>query len=324
MSTLLDRPDASPNLPEPNGIQPSARITTRSTQTLVLYLLLLPSFGLLATFNLIPFLWAFWTSFFDYEVGGDSKFIGLANYGEYLHDPTMLPSMGHMLALTVFGAIVTLVFPLTVARMIFGLSSERARYIYRLLFLVPIVVPGIAGTMIWRGMIYNDHGLLNETLRAIGMGGIARGWLSDPTWALWAVAFIGFPFAGGINILIYYAGFSSIPESVQDAAQLDGAKGFRKFLSIEFPLLMSQVKLLMILVVIGGVQSFEGMLVLTKGGPGFQTMLPGLWMYLNAFSFQRMGYACAIGVILFLMILAMTVLNMKYLRSAEQLQEARS
>ncbi len=291
---------------------------------LPLYGLLSPTIGLLAIFSLVPFLWAFWTSFFEYEVGGESKYVGLANYVEFLHDPTTIPSLLNMAALTVFGLVVTLVFPLFVAKMIFNLSSERARYIYRVLFLVPIVVPGIASTLIWRSMIYGDHGLLNETFRAFGLEQFTRGWLSDPVTALWAVAFIGFPFAGGINILIYYAGLTSISDSVQDAAELDGAHGARKFLSIELPLLMSQVKLLLILVIIGGVQSFEGMLVLTKGGPGFKTMLPGLWMYLNAFSFQRMGYACAIGVVLFLLILTLTAINLKYLQSSEQLQEART
>jgi raffinose/stachyose/melibiose transport system permease protein len=98
----------------------------------------------------------------------------------------------------------------------------------------------------------------------------------------------------------------------------------RKFFRVEYPLLMSQVKLLVILTIMGGVQGFEGMLALTKGGPGFKTMLPGLWMYLNAFSFQRMGYACAIGVILFILILGLTVLNLRYFKSAEELTEARS
>lgn len=295
----------------------------RFLQNLTLYALLTPSMVLLGVFCLLPFLWAFWTSFFDYEVGGDTKFVGLANYVEYLSDPTFLPSFLNMAMLTLFGVAVVLICPLFVARMIFGLSSERARYLYRLLFLVPIVVPGIAGALIWRGMIYNDHGFLNELLRALGRGDLARGWLSDPNAALWAVAFIGFPFAGGVNVLIYYAGLSGIPDSVQDAAQLDGAGALRKFFRVELPMLMSQVKLLVILTIMGGVQAFEGMLALTKGGPGFKTMLPGLWMYLNAFSFQRMGYACAIGVVLFLLILGLTIFNMKYLRSAEDLAEAR-
>lgn len=289
-----------------------------------LYALILPSFVLLAVFSLIPFGWAFYTSLFDYEVGGDSRYVGLANYLEYLQDPTFWPSFANMGFLTFFHVATVLIFPLLVARLIFGLSSERARYVYRLLFLLPIVVPGIAGTLIWRGLVYSDHGLVNETLRAIGMGGLTRGWLSDPSSALTAVAMMGFPFVGGINVLIYYAGLSGIPDSVHDAAQLDGATGPRKFFRVEYPLLMSQVKLLLILTIIGGVQGFESMLALTKGGPGFKTMLPGLWMYYNAFSFQRMGYACAIGVILFLIILGLTILNLRYLRSAEELTEARS
>jgi raffinose/stachyose/melibiose transport system permease protein len=101
---------------------------------------------------------------------------------------------------------------------------------------------------------------------------------------------------------------------------LDGARGLRKFVRIDVPLVMSQIKLLTILTVIGTVQGFEGMFILTKGGPGFNTMVPGLWMYMNAFSFQRMGYACAIGVILFLLILGLTILNMKYFRSSEDLR----
>lgn len=290
---------------------------TPLSQILPLYGLIAPTFILLAVFSLVPFLWAFWTSFSDYEVGGESRFVGLANYGEYLSDPTFLPSFGNMALLTLFHIGVVLVFPLLIARLIFALSSERARYLYRLLFLVPIVVPGIAGTLIWRGLVYGEHGLVNETLRSVGLDSLARGWLSDPNLALWAVAFIGFPFAGGVNMLIYYAGLSSIPESVQDAAQLDGADAVRKFFRIELPLLMSQIKLLVILTIIGGVQGFEGMFALTKGGPGFRTMLPGLWMYYNAFSFQRMGYACAIGVILFFIILALTVINLRYIRSAE-------
>jgi raffinose/stachyose/melibiose transport system permease protein len=296
----------------------SGKRPSRFFRNLPLYGLIAPSFLLLAVFCLVPFLWAFWTSFQDYEVGGESRFIGLANYAEYLADPTTLPSFANMAFLTLFHIATVLVFPLFVARLIFGLSSERAQYVYRLLFLVPIVVPGIAGTLIWRGMIYNDNGLVNETLRLLGLGSLARGWLSDPAAALPAVAFIGFPFAGGINVLIYYAGLNAIPESVQDAAQLDGSSGLGKFFRVELPLLMSQVKLLVILTIIGGVQAFEGMLALTKGGPGFRTMLPGLWMYLNAFSFQRMGYACAIGVVLFLLILGLTVINLKYLRSAEE------
>ncbi|MCO5297103.1 MAG: sugar ABC transporter permease [Fimbriimonadaceae bacterium] len=283
------------------------------------YAMLAPTFLLLAVFSLVPFVWAFATSFYEYEVGGASRYVGFANYVEYLHDPTLAISFLNLGILTLFGLAVVVTAPLIVARLIFSLQSERARYLYRVMFLIPIVVPGVAGLMIWQGMVYNDMGFLNELLRLAGRDDLTRGWLTDPRTALWAILFIGFPFAGGINILIYYAGLAGISESVHEAAELDGARGIRKFWKVDVPLVMSQVKLLTILTVIGSVQGFEGMFILTRGGPGFRTMVPGLWMYMNAFTFQRMGYACAIGVILFLLILGMTILNMRYFRSSEEL-----
>ncbi|HOX36554.1 MAG TPA: sugar ABC transporter permease [Candidatus Brocadiia bacterium] len=287
------------------------------------YALVAPTFALLAVFCLVPFVWAFAASFYRYEIGGEATWIGIANYQEYLSDPTLLPSFYNMFILTFIGVVITIVFPLGTAKLIFSLSSEKARYIYRILFLIPIVVPGVAVMMIWGGMIYSDSGLVNETLRLIGQEDLTRGWLSNPDTVLYAVSCIGFPFASGVNILIYYAGLASIPDSVHEAAQLDGATGFRKFMLIDVPLVLSQIKLMVILTIIGGVQGFQGMFILTRGGPGFRSMVPGLWMYFNAFSFQRMGYACAIGVFLFVIILALTIVNLKYFKSSEDLQAAK-
>ena len=300
-----DRPTAMGKASDPS----------RAARLAGLYALIAPTFILLAVFSVVPFVIAFGTSMYDYEVGGEAKFIGLANYREYFHDYTLLQSFGNMLFLTAFSVVIVAVVPLTVAKLIFSLSSERASYLYRTVFLFPIVMPGVAVYLIWQGMIYNDTGFINETLRILHLGGMARGWLTRPESVRWAVAFIGFPFAGGINILIYYAGLTSIPDSVHEAAFLDGATGLKKFLQIDVPLVLSQIKLLVMLTIIGGIQSFEGLLILTRGGPGFKSMVPGLWMYFNAFSFQRMGYACAIGVVLFLLILIF--INLRYFRTAD-------
>lgn len=288
-----------------------------------LYALLLPTFILLSAFTFVPFVWAFTTSLYEYEIGGEPRFIGLDNYFEYFGDVTFFISIRNMLLLTAFAVVVNIVVPLGIARLIFSLSSERARYLYRVLFLIPVVVPGVAQYLIWKTMIYGESGLVNEFLRALGLEGVARAWLSDPSTALLAVAFVGFPFANGINILIFYAGLSAIPESVHEAARLDGATGLRKFLTMDVPLVLSQIKLLVILTIIAGVQGFEGVFLLTRGAPGFETMVPGLWMYYNAFNWQRMGFACAIGVVLFLTIAGLTALNARYLKSSEQVQGQR-
>jgi raffinose/stachyose/melibiose transport system permease protein len=292
--------------------------------TLGCYGLLSITVLLLSIFVYLPVFWAFSKSLYQFEVGGESQFIGLQNYNEILtRDPIIWPSFFNMLLLTFIAVCIRLSVPLVVARLIYALPQERGRYFYRVLFLTPIVVPGVAVQLIWGGLIYADQGVLNEMLRNAGLDSLARGWLSDPKTALLAVAFVGFPFVGGFEVLIYYAGLSGIPQSVNEAAKLEGCTGMRKFFMIDIPMVMSQLKLILILTIIGGVQGFESLFILTKGGPGFRTMVPGLWMYYNAFSFQRMGYACAIGVCLFLIIFGLTTLNMRYFKSTEELEGIR-
>lgn len=292
--------------------------------TLVCYAIVAIPMLLLTVFIYVPVIWAFSKSLYQFEIGGESTFVGLANYREFLtKDPVTWPSLGHMVFLTAFAVCVRLSIPLVVAKLILSIPSERWRYIYRIVFLIPIVVPGVAVQLIWSGLIYAENGLVNETLRAIGLDAWVRGWLSDPRTALPAVALIGLPFVGGFEVLIYYAGLSNIPESVNEAARLEGCVGIRKFFLIDVPMVLSQLKLILILTIIGGIQGFQGMFIVTRGGPGFETTVPGLWMYFNAFSFQRMGYACAIGVCLFVLIFGLTVLNMRYFRSTEELEGGR-
>lgn len=293
----------------------------RLRATLACYAIVAIPVLLLTVFVYLPVFWAFSKSLFQFEIGGESTFVGLANYVEFLTaDPVTWPSLGHMLLLTAFAACMRLSIPLVVAKLVHSIPVERWRYVYRIVFLTPIVVPGVAVQLIWGGLIYADHGLVNEVLRSLGLDSPARGWLSDPRTALPAVALIGLPFVGGFEVLIYYAGLSNIPESVNEAAKLEGCVGIRKFFLIDIPMVMSQLKLILILTIIGGVQGFQGLFILTRGGPGFETTVPGLWMYYNAFSFQRMGYACAIGVCLFVLIFGLTLLNMRYFRSTEELE----
>lgn len=307
-----------------NASRPGRRVINyRAWSTFTCYAVVLPSLILLMTFTYLPVFWAFSKSLYDFEIGGDSRFVGLANYIQFLkNDPITYSSMLHMLFFTVFGVCIRLSIPLIVAKLIISLPSERWKHLYRTAFMIPIIVPPVAVQLIWAGMIYSNSGILNTLLTAIGLESLTSGWLSDPRLALFSCAMIGFPFVGGFDVLIYYAGLSAIPESVNEAALLEGCVGVRKFFRIDIPMTLSQLKLILILAVMGGIQGFEGLLLVTRGGPGFQTMVPGLWMYFEAFSFQRFGYACAIGVVLFFIILVVTLLNLKYFRSAEDIKEA--
>ncbi|MDX9974581.1 MAG: sugar ABC transporter permease [FCB group bacterium] len=315
--------DARPEPSETNSLA-APRGGHKLKAALVCYTILAVPLAMLTLFVYVPVCWGFVSSLFEFEIGSASRFVGIDNYVEFFTaDPVAWVSFAHMLFLAGFAVCARLTIPLIVAKLIYSLGQERSRYIYRIIFLVPIVVPAVAIQLIWGGLIYAEHGLVNETLRALGLGEFVRGWLSNPNTALVAMAMIGFPFVGGFEVLIYYAGLTGIPDSVNEAAKLEGCVGIRKFFLIDIPLVASQLKLILILTIIGGVQGFESILILTRGGPGFTTTVPGLWMYFNAFSFQRMGYACAIGVILFGMIFGLTLLNMKYFRTTEQLEGGR-
>lgn len=270
------------------------------------YYMILPTFIILGIFLYTPALTIFYYSFYAYDMGGTKELIGLGNYSRLLGDEIFWKSAGNMAILTTMSVFLSLAVPLVVAELIFHLKTERIRYYLRAAFLIPMVVPGVVMFLIW-GYFYSDAGLIPLFGHAIGLGDALEGLLSRPQTALYAVIFVGFPFVMGINLLIFYAGLSNIDEAVWEAARMDGAKPFRRFLLIDLPLLTRQFKLLLILGIIGGVQAFENVLVMTQGGPGWQTMLPGLYMYRSAMSFNEYGFACAVGVTLFLLVLVLSL-----------------
>jgi raffinose/stachyose/melibiose transport system permease protein len=126
---------------------------------------------------------------------------------------------------------------------------------------------------------------------------------------------IGFPWIDGFALLIFTAGLQNIPKDLLDAAQIDGTGVVRRFFRVELPLVMGQVKLIAVLNLIWSIQDFTTVLVLTKGGPGTSTMVPGMALYQDAFQNQEMGYACAIGTVLFLVMLIITYAVLRFVPS---------
>jgi ABC-type sugar transport system permease subunit len=205
--------------------------------------------------------------------------------------------------------------PLLVAELVFNLRSTRARYLYRMLFSLPMVVPGMVGILLWQ-MIYNPEiGLINQILQAVGLSSWARPWLADSNTALASIIFMGFPWVGTIAFLIYYAGLIDIPEEIFDASRMDGATNLRRFWHIDLPLIAPQIRLMILFAYIGRMQGFQDILVMTGGGPGSATYVPALEMYFSAFRFGNFGYASSIATMLFLVILVGTILVRRQPRS---------
>lgn len=283
----------------------------------LIYLLLFVPFSLLIVFNYIPAGSALWHAFTHWDPGKPATWAGLSNFQQLLHDEIFLKSIQNLLKLGLFVFIVNITVPFLVAEMIFHLRSERWSYASRVALVLPMIVPGVVVYMLWQ-YIYSDAGILTALLESLGLNNWIYGWLSNPRTALWAVAFVGFPFAHGFNVLVYYAGLANIPQGILEAADLDGLSGGGKMIRIHIPLIVSQIRLLTIITVIGVVNGFESVYILTRdGGPGYETMVPGLYMFLNGFVFERMGYAAAIGLLMLVFLLTFTVVFNRLVRSED-------
>ncbi|MFB0546643.1 MAG: carbohydrate ABC transporter permease [Anaerolineae bacterium] len=280
------------------------------------YLILVPTFALVLVFNYYPAASALFHSVFEWNGANVQRFIGLANFAAIAKDPTLMGSVTNLVKLALFSLAVNLTFPLLAGALIFHLRDLRLAYFYRVLFVIPLVVPGMVVLGIWKSIYAPNIGLINQLLETVGLGQIARPWLGDFKLALYSIMFIGFPWVAGMSTLIYLAGFQAIPNELLDAAAIDGAGTWKRFWQVEIPLVMSQIKLIVILTVIGAMQNFATIMVMTNGGPGVTTMVPGLWLYRNAMYYNKMGYACAIGTALFAITLTLTYLNMRYLQSS--------
>lgn len=280
------------------------------------YILILPTLIFLLTFNYFPAFSGLYHAFTDWNPAGHSPWVGFENFRFLMQDRFFLASFRNALILVVVSIVKTMTMPLLVAELIFNLRNGYAQYWTRTLFVVPIVLPAVVEILVWNNIYDPAIGLLNEVLKLIGMEEWTRVWYGDPNVALGSIIFIGVPWVNAFALLIFYGGLISISDEVLDSSRVDGANSFRRFWSIDLPLVMGQVKLLLILNFINAVQTFELVFLTTGGGPGDSTYVPALELYYMAMRMDRMGVASAIGMILFFIILAGTIVNMRYVRSA--------
>lgn len=272
------------------------------------YLWVLLAFILVLVFSVYPILSALYHSFTEWDLA-NTKFIGFDNFIRLFKDPIFWKSMRNLLILITTGLVLGNGAAIFLAELLHNLRSKRASNIYRFIFLLPALVPGIVVMLMWTKIIFNpaDSGLVNTILKYFNID--AKGWYFDEKTSLLSMILTGFPWVGGTSFLIYLAGLNNIPESVYEAAAIDGANVFRRIISIDLPLIKSQLKYFLVLGIIGGMQSFDMQLMFTKGGPNYSTSVPGYYMYEKAFYAKEFGYAAAIGFVLFVITLVFTIIN---------------
>ncbi len=278
---------------------------------------LAPTLLLLGVFAYTPAASAIYHSFYRWNGSDISEFIGLDNFQALLTDGVLHHAIMVVLVFLVVN-IIKFIPTVIVSVLLFHLANQRMQYIFRVIFVLPMAIPGIVGLLIWKYLYRMDGGLLNWLFVHAGLINAPVNWLGAENTVVPALLFIGFPWVSTIGVLILLAGLQSISTSVFEAAQMDGCGVARRLFAIELPLIMGQIKLNAVLVTIGTLQDFWLPLVLTRGGPNNASMLPGLWMYQNAFSYGKMGYAAALGVAMFIIILLLTYINMKLISTPQQ------
>lgn len=279
------------------------------------YLFAVPAVALIALFSYYPSAMAIYYSFTNYSLRSITHWVGFDNYQTILFDdPYFRTGIKNMVILTLTSVIKTLTVPLLIAELIFWLRRSWHAYLFRTLFILPTVVPGLVFTLMWRQIYDPDTGLLNEVLGILGLDRFQRAWLGDPETALWSIIGVGFPWVDAFALLILLGGLLNISGDYFDAAKVDGAGVWQRFRHVDLPLLVPQFRILLFFAIAGTIQGFVSIFILTRGGPGRTTYIPALQMY-NRIADGDFGYASAVGVILFLLVLVMTFIVLRFRRN---------
>jgi multiple sugar transport system permease protein len=293
----------------------------------------------MAFWTLLPMVWGFALAFFEYSprraggpilgLGGDNPFVGLRHFGEMLNLSPDAP-----LAVRQFriGVRTTLLFAFVVLPLNLAITlplavliesvHERLKGIFRTIFFLPVLAPSVGVAIMWGYVYHPQRGLLNAILTQIGGKLIATNWTGDQS-----LVVLGVPVALlaiivaylwqdlGYNLVIFIAALQSIPQSLRDAALMDGVNWWQMLWHIILPLLKPTILLTAVLTMISSFQVFDIIQVMTEGGPNDQTQVLVLNIYNYAFRYQQMGWAAAVSVVLFLMIFVISLIQTRLLRT---------
>ena len=241
------------------------------------------------------------------------QFIGVQNFTSYIQSYSFGPEMRNIAILVVGGVVISLLFPFLGASLTLSLPWRWSQSTLKYLLVVPMVIPQVILINIWVYMLNPNDGVVDAFLGLFHAPAIQ--WYNNPSTALFSILLIGFPWVSSLGYLIFLAGLQSISTEVKDAALMDGSSGFHRMIHVDVPLIMPQIQFVVVLSGISIVQNFIPILLVTNGGPGNATMVPGLDMYQQAFQNAQLGYGMAIGTILFLAMMIVTGVALRLLRS---------
>ncbi|MEU1888442.1 sugar ABC transporter permease [Micromonospora rifamycinica] len=266
------------------------------------WLFVLPAVLMYAVFVLRPLALTIQYSFYNWNGIGVARWAGLDNYVTVFTDGDLLKIIGNALVLIVFFSFVPVALGLLVASLVRRITTGAFGTVVRTVLFLPQVIPLVAAGIAWSWLL-SSNGLVNQVLRAVGLGGVARAWLGDFDTALPAVGVIGAWVLLGLCTILLVTGMSKIDPALYEAARLDGAGPVREFFAVTLPSLRQEIGVCLTVTIIAALASFDIVYISTSGGPGLQTTVPGLEIYRLAFSQRQVGLASALAVVLMLLVL---------------------
>ncbi|MFI9548832.1 carbohydrate ABC transporter permease [Streptomyces sp. NPDC052016] len=292
---------------------PAPRLSARDRGTrLLATLFLAPTIVGIAVFTVVPIIGSVALSLFHWNVIDDPRFAGAANYREVFTDATVLVSFRNTLVFMVFAVALQLLVALVLALAVNGRMPVWLRSVFRSAFFFPLVLSAASVSVVMKYLFNQDFGVVNWLLGLVGVASVP--WLTSENAAMATVVLVYVWQQFGFSFLLFVGGLNNIPKEVHEAAALDGATGPRKHLSITLPLLSPTLLVASVVGIINALQVFEQPYVLTDGGPGDATRTVVMVIYESAFEQLRFGEASAVGVLLFVLIMAVTALQFRLSR----------
>lgn len=255
---------------------------------------------------LIPAVIAIWLTFTDWNLIRAPRFVGVDNITKLFNDSLFWQSLKVTSIYTLVSVPLALIFGFCLALLMN--TKVRGIAIFRTVYYLPSIVPAVASAVLWAWILNTEFGLLNVFLRYLGLPKVR--WLQDPEWALTALIMMSL-WGLGSTMIIYLAGLQGIPEVFYEAAKIDGAGRWAQLRHVTIPLMSPVIFFNLIIGIIGSFQVFTAGFLLTDGGPQNATLFYVLYLYRNGFQYLNMGYAAALAWVLFLIIMALTLIVFK-------------
>ena len=293
------------------------RPSWRNAEARAALLFLAPGLSIVGIFFLIPVASAFLLAFTDFDIYAladyrNVRIVGLANFAGLLRNPVFWTALRNTLFFVLVGGPLTVIVSLGAA-LLLDAKTARWKGFFRTVYFAPFVTTLVAVATVFRFLYHPRFGLLNQFLRVLHVPTVD--WLGDPRWAMPAIVILAVWKNFGYNMIVFIAGLQNVPESLYEAARLDGAGAWRRFRHITVPMLAPTFLFVGVITMIGYFQLFAEPYVMTRGGPLNATLSMALFMYQQGFRWWNMGYSAAIAFCLFLLILGATLLQLRLQRS---------